>query len=172
VNIALAVLGRDQPGIVAGVTGAVLDLGCNLEDVATTILRGEFAMMLVLSAPPQTTRDEVAAGLEPFRQKMGLMLSVWEIPDGRTHSVPTHALTVYGPDRMGIVHTVAEVLARLEVNICDMTCHLHEGDSALYLLTMEIEAHGDPAHLDGEIGRALQPLGLAHSLREIARELL
>ena len=36
-------LGQDRPGIVAGVTKVLYDLGCNLEDSAMTRLEGEFA---------------------------------------------------------------------------------------------------------------------------------
>ena len=37
---ALAVLGRDRPGIVADVSGRLLDLACNIEDAVTSQLSG------------------------------------------------------------------------------------------------------------------------------------
>jgi glycine cleavage system transcriptional repressor len=48
-RFAVSVFGRDRPGIVAAVTRVLADAGCNLEDTSMTILRGHFAMMLVIS---------------------------------------------------------------------------------------------------------------------------
>src|SRR5438094_166616 len=50
-HFAVSAVGADRPGIVAAVTGAFLEHGCNLEDTSMTILRGHFAMMLVVAAP-------------------------------------------------------------------------------------------------------------------------
>ena len=36
--VAVTVIGNDRPGIVAGVSKALFDAGCNLEDVSSTIL--------------------------------------------------------------------------------------------------------------------------------------
>lgn len=49
--LALTVIGSDRPGIVAGVAKVLYELGCNLEDATSTILRGHFSMMLVIRAP-------------------------------------------------------------------------------------------------------------------------
>src|SRR5256714_15505626 len=50
-HYAMALIGVDRPGIVASVTGALAGLGCNLEDVSTSLLRGHFAMVVEFSAP-------------------------------------------------------------------------------------------------------------------------
>ena len=46
--IAVTVLGDDRPGIVADVTTALADLHGNLEDSTMTLLRGHFAMVLLV----------------------------------------------------------------------------------------------------------------------------
>ena len=46
--LSVTVVGQDRPGIVAAVAEALYDLGCNLEDATSTILRGHFSMMLVV----------------------------------------------------------------------------------------------------------------------------
>jgi len=46
--IAVTVLGDDRPGIVADVTGALVGLQGNLEDSTMTLLRGHFAMVLLV----------------------------------------------------------------------------------------------------------------------------
>src|SRR5260370_40538390 len=50
-HYALALIGVDRPGIVAAVASGLSELGCNLEDVTTSLLSGHFAMVLEFSAP-------------------------------------------------------------------------------------------------------------------------
>src|SRR6478736_6245787 len=49
-TLAVTVLGHDRPGIIATATSALADLGGNLEDSSMTLLRGHFAMTLVVSS--------------------------------------------------------------------------------------------------------------------------
>ena len=49
--IAITVIGTDQPGIVAAVTRVLFDVGCNLEDISSTILRGHFSMTMIAHCP-------------------------------------------------------------------------------------------------------------------------
>jgi glycine cleavage system transcriptional repressor len=46
-QLAVTVIGRDQPGVVAGVTDMLAELEGNLEDSTATILRGHFATRAV-----------------------------------------------------------------------------------------------------------------------------
>jgi glycine cleavage system transcriptional repressor len=167
-RFAVALMGRDQPGIVAGATGALLDLGCNVEDVATSILRGHFAMMLVLAAPEDLASEAVGGHLE-FLRRDGLMVSVWPVAEALPSDRATHVLTVYGPDRPGIVHTVARELAQHDVNICDMTCRLHDSPQPLYVLTVELHLPQalDPHELQRHLRGATGASGLEVSLRSV-----
>ena len=56
----VTVLGRDRPGIVADTTAALARLGGNLEDSTMTLLRGHFAMLLLVQTPATTTEVEAA----------------------------------------------------------------------------------------------------------------
>ena len=61
--LAVTVLGHDRPGIIADVTGALAELGGNLEDSSMTLLRGHFAMTLVVAceAPSVDVQSTLAA---------------------------------------------------------------------------------------------------------------
>ncbi|MBW3611674.1 MAG: GHKL domain-containing protein [Actinobacteria bacterium] len=50
-HVAVTAIGTDRPGIVARVTGVLVEHGGNLEDSAMTILGGHFAIMLVVEVP-------------------------------------------------------------------------------------------------------------------------
>jgi len=168
-RLAIAVVGRDRPGIVAAVTAALEDQECSLEDVSTSILRGYFAMMLICHGPPD--KAAVAGRLESVASDLGLLLDVWEVGQAGASHEPDHVLTVYGPDRLGIVHKVASLLAQENVNICDMACRLVEQDSPLYLVNMEIQIPSG-VQLEPALRAGLPPLGLRHALHPLERDVL
>jgi len=167
---AVAVMGRDRPGIVAAVSGALLQLGGNVEDAMTSLLSGHFALMLVCSAPESVGPGEVRAALASLPDD--LQVAVWDLDRRLERSRPTHVLTVYGPDQPGIVHRVASVLAEADVNICDMTCRLSNG--ALYALTLEVEVPPDRSveELEVRLREAIASMGLELTFGPIEAEVL
>ena len=57
-HFALTVVGRDRPGIVSQVTEILYRLGCNIADSSCSILGGQFAMILILSHPEFTGKED------------------------------------------------------------------------------------------------------------------
>ena len=151
--LAVTVLGHDRPGIIAETTGALADLGLNIEDSTMTLLRGHFAMMLVTDGKADAaTVEQALAGLTADGT---LSVSVREVPaEPGTPGGPSYLLSVHGGDRPGIVSTLAGEVARVGGNITDLTTRL-AGD--LYVLTAEVDLPG-----------RVDPGALAESLREVA----
>lgn len=165
---AVALFGQDRPGIVAEVAEALLDLTANIEDVSTSILRGHFALMLIVAIGDDVDRAQLEAAINPLRSG-GLAAVVWEVA-GSLHGAPaTHVLTVYGPDRSGIVYAVSSALADLRVNISDMICRLHEGTPPVYVVTVEVALPDDlpPARVEQMVSAAVGEAGLELSLRPL-----
>lgn len=161
----LTVAGKDQPGIVAGVTKALFQLGCNLEDSEMTRLGGEFAMMVVFAAPAKATQAAIDRAFAILVRKMKLTvtfkpLSKQEVTPPK-HAGPRCMISVYGADHPGIVFRVSEVLAKEKVNIVDVHTHrtpTGTGKSkSLYLMLLDVEV---PTKLSLEtLDRRLQQLG-------------
>src|SRR5919197_4863426 len=141
-HLAVSAIGRDRPGIVAEISGVLLDHDANVEDSQMTILRGHFAMMLVLAAPDSVDRDRLAADLDSAASRLGLeALALRDVGDlTESGPEPTHMVTVYGLDHPGIVHAAATALAEREVDITDLNTRLLEEDGGkpLYVLMMEV----------------------------------
>lgn len=137
-SFALAAIGRDRPGIVAAVARVLFEQGCNVEDSSMTLLRGNFAMMLVLASPTGTTRDALDAALGPSCAEIGLTYDVLDVEDTADVPHPSHVLTVYGADRPGILYRVTEVLAAAGVNITDLNSRLVGVDEPVYALLLEL----------------------------------
>lgn len=118
---AVTVIGRDRPGIVARVTRTLFELGCNLQDATSTILRGHFTMTLIVDiGDNEPANVEVAAQTEA----PDLLVVVRAVEGGDAGAAPTHMVSVYGADRPGILYRVADVLERAGANITDFTCRL------------------------------------------------
>ena len=128
-------VGTDRPGIVAAISEALLEQGLNIEDSQMTILRGHFAMILIVAGPEHGGLEE---RLQGAARSVGLdsihVSPVPELAPGRAE--PSHVVTVYGADHPGIVHAVAAALAEREVNITDLNTRLlSEG---LYVMMLEV----------------------------------
>ena len=137
-------LGKDRPGIVAGVTKILYRLGCNLEDSAMTRLEGEFAIMLIFSAKAQQTEEKLRKAFEPLAKRLALVIHLKPLTKSETAAPrkrgSAHLISVYGADRPGIVFQVSETLARSGVNIADVHTHRTiEGGPSLYMLLLEVE---------------------------------
>ena len=161
-RFAVSVLGRDRPGIVAAVTRVLADAGCNLEDTSMTILRGHFAMMLVVSGPAGTAADRLEARLGPVADRLDLQVSVRPVAEEVPAPVGAgtrYAAAVYGADRPGLVARVSEVLAAAGVNIVDLQTRMVGEPDPVYAMHFELEV---PA------GRAAQ---VEADLRAVAAEL-
>ncbi len=136
-------LGKDQPGIVAGVTEALYRLGCNLEDSSMTRLEGEFAIMLIFSAKDSISIEALRKAYAPVERRLGLVVLLKRLSrqeaTARKRGRP-YMISVYGSDRPGIVFRVADLLARAGVNVTDVHTHRSAGKGpSLYLMLLEIE---------------------------------
>lgn len=123
-NLAVSIIGRDRPGIVAGISRALLQTGCNIEDSSMTLLRSEFAMILIVSVPSGVAVDRVVTKLEAAARALGLSCSVRRLKPAE-HAVEKQSgapwvLSVYGADKPGIVHAVSGLLARRRINITNV----------------------------------------------------
>ncbi|SDY11461.1 glycine cleavage system transcriptional repressor [Micromonospora pattaloongensis] len=134
-ELAITVIGRDRPGIVADVAEVLAGLGANLTDSTMTRLRGHFAMTLVCSGP---AAPQVEAALEPLTADGQLLATVRIVRgDGAALSGgEPYVMSVHGADRLGIVAAVTRVLAEAGGNITDLTTRL---SGSLYVLVAEVE---------------------------------
>jgi len=169
--IAVTVLGHDRPGIVADVTGALADLHGNLEDSTMTLLRGHFAMVLLVHTGAGA--PAVEAALHPLTAGGALVINARVLDDKSSSEVRGHSylLRVHGADRPGIVAMITAVVAEHGANIVDLGTRLVEG---LYVLTAELELprEASVSGLEAELKGAADELGVEVHLSPIDEDLL
>jgi glycine cleavage system transcriptional repressor len=174
-EFAVTAIGQDRPGIVAAVSGALLELGGNVEDSQMSILRGHFAVMLLVQVPEGVDTANLAERLGEVRDELGLeALTVSPVGEGADPVRPTHVVSVYGSDSKGIVHAISAALAGLGVDITDLKTRLGGVPSApIYVMALEV-ALGDaaPERVEAALADAAAAKGVEVSLRELGADAL
>jgi glycine cleavage system transcriptional repressor len=141
-----------------------------------SILRGHFAVMLIVHVPDAVEEEILAGRLGGVRDELGLEAITFNPLDllATATPEPTHVLTVYGADHPGIVAGVSASLAELGVNITDLETRL-AGDtgSPLYMMVMEL-ALGDvsAAKVEEALRETAERAEVEFSLRELEADAL
>jgi glycine cleavage system transcriptional repressor len=174
-SFVLALTGADRPGIVAAVTGVLAAHGVNLEDAEMAILRGHFAVMLVLTAPDEADTAALRTELEEARAQIPLeTVSLTEVPGlavAAPAPEPTHSITVYGADHPGIVHGVTSALADRGANVVGLTTRV-AGDIYAMLLEVTLPAGLDETGLQESLARVAAEQGVDVSVRAVDADVL
>jgi glycine cleavage system transcriptional repressor len=173
---AVTAIGRDRPGIVAGLSRTLLNLGGNIEDSQMSILRGHFAVMLIVRLPGSVPAQDLEADLGAVRHELGLeALTVSAVNEARSPAPrPSHVLSVYGADHPGIVASMSAVLAAHGVNVTDLETRLTGSpDAPLYVMLIEV-ALGDAsvAEVERALTDAAAEAEVEVSLRKLEAEAL
>jgi len=145
-RIALSFIGKDRPGIIAGVSQALFESGCNIEDTTMTILEGQFAMILIATIPDSVGETRLREAFDRCKQRWGLN-HFWNVLAGsvvRGEKHPpgskTYIISVIGKDRTGIVYETSRILAKARLNITDLNCKiLGQGDKAVFAMMLEVD---------------------------------
>ena len=135
----LTLVGKDRPGIVAHVSAALFEGGCNLGEASMMRLGGNFTIMLMVEFEGRLKAlDDL---LEPVADSMGLHRHLDRIDaDLHHHEEPDVRITVYGADRAGIVSRITGGLAEAGLHILDMESSV-AGTEAKPIYIMQIEGH-------------------------------
>ncbi len=169
--LAVTVLGDDRPGIVAELTTALAGLGANLEDSTMTLLRGHFAMVVLVRGAVSVAAVQTA--LAGLAAQGSLTVDVRALRESGMPPAPGTAWTlrVHGADRPGIVAAVTDVVARHGGNVVDLGTRLGSG---LYVLVAEVELPEGAAvdELERDLREAASELGVRVAFERVDDEVL
>ena len=165
-TLAVSAVGLDRPGIIAGVAERLAAHGANVTDSRMAILRGHFAMTLIVEG---AERDALAADLEGLTS-----LEAWSVTEvaeaaANPRSEPTAVVSVHGADHPGILAAVTRVLADAGVNVCDLQTRL-AGD--LYVMIMDVAVPPTVSDLDERLRAVAAGQDVAITLRPVDPDVL
>ena len=123
--VAISVVGRDRPGIVAGVSEVLFHSAYNIEALTQTAIMGQFAMILIASRSGIETVTTLKDDLDGLAKDLGLEIHLRKL--GSEDLVPYRhgetepfVITVHGEDRPGLVYGIAGILAEHGINITNL----------------------------------------------------
>ena len=127
--IAVSVIGRDRPGIVANVSDVLYQNRCSIEELSQTAIRGQFAMILIASVDEGVTVRNLQADFAGLAKDLNLDISLRQLKaedmapfqPGETEPF---IIIVQGEDRPGLVYGIAEVLAERNINITNLAARV------------------------------------------------
>jgi len=133
----VTLVGKDRPGIVAHISGALYEEGCNLGEASMLRLGGNFTIMMMVNYHGNT--KNLKDLLLTVAQSLDLHLHVDAIEGGlHQHLVPEMRITVSGADRAGIVAKVTTALAEVGFNILDLESDVAGSeDKPIYIMHIE-----------------------------------
>lgn len=170
----LSAVGVDRPGIIAGIAEVLLRHGVNVTDSQMGILRGHFAMTLVVTAPPETDAEALAADVAAAGEALALeAVGLRPVEDTHTSSVPDWVVSLYGADHPGILAAATAALAGIGANVCDLRTRLLGEDtgSPMYVLIMEVAA-SDEARLREVLDAVAAEQGVEVSVNALEPDVL
>jgi len=134
---ALTFVSEDRPGIVADITKILYDNGFNIEDSSSTLLRGIFSMILIVSKK----EDIDPAKLEALFSTLKYMTISVKKVDKEVPKIEgdQFSISVYGADKAGIVYNVSRFLADKGINIVDLQTKVAgKEDKPIYIMLLEV----------------------------------
>lgn len=163
-TVVLTGVGRDRVGIVAELTHVLYQLGCNLLDSSMTLLRGEFALIVMAELPVEVGLSSLESSLGKIEKQLGMAIHVREMSEEElredTEERNSFIVSVYGADKTGIVAKVTRALADAAINITDVQTKSTGGAKKIFVMILEVTA---PA--------AASVRSVEESLKKIAAEL-
>lgn len=155
-------IGDDRPGLVEQLSNVIENNQGNWHESRLSQLGGKFAGLVLVSLP-----TEAAAPLEAELKALSSRgLSVRVTPTGETTAAAAGrdiALTVMGPDRLGIVREIASALAQREINVIEMDSKVTSAP-----MSAEMMFH---AHIEARIPQHTDMDELSDTLDEIANQM-
>ncbi|MCK5534556.1 transcriptional regulator [bacterium] len=148
-NMVLTAVGKDRPGIVAAVSRVLYESGWNIEDSSMNLLKGEFAMILIISGKEGIPLAQFNEKFDSLRKTLELSIYLRELSaDELVHKVQEqvslYAISVYGTDKPGIVYEITELLANRNVNVVDVNTQIAGSkESPVYVMLLEAEVPFD-----------------------------
>ncbi len=180
-QLVISVMSKDRPGIIADITGVILDLGGDLADLNQSVLGGYFTMILIVEFDEKITAEDLFAGFSHIQSKTKIEASIkqMDVPleiEKRNLPTETFIVTVQAENRKGLVKIMGDFFFARHINVLDLETTKQQKHytmifqidlsqiSSLAVLRKELEMVAEQEHLEivlqhNDIFKATQEVG-------------
>ena len=175
-HIVLFAVGKDRPGLVAAISKALSEMRCNIEDSSMTILKNQFAMILIVEPPPALSEEEFGKRIKEAAKSVELRVTFEVVGDeeldtSKWMDAERYVVSVFGEDRVGIVHRISSTLATYGVNIANVKTKLlrRKGRPNVFSMVLEVDIPPETnvEELEKDLKKVEEELRLDVGLREV-----
>ena len=119
-QLVISAIGQDRKGLVSQLSSAIVENGGNILDSRMTILGGEFAILILVTAASDSL-EKLEQQLPALGEKLGLtLISKRTTAATQTESAIPYHVEVVAIDQPGIVKEIAGFFSDQGINIYDL----------------------------------------------------
>lgn len=141
-SLLIQIFARDEPGLVAAISGCLYDLGLNLGDTSFAVLGTGAEFSVVVEEPVPVGMDEIDQRLRELPGLEGADITVEEFdvePEHAPSAEVTHRVILRGTDQPGLVARLSEVFGDYGANIVRMNAERkQEGGRPVYVIRFAV----------------------------------
>jgi glycine cleavage system transcriptional repressor len=115
-RVVLTAIGHDRPGLVEEVSEFLLERGGSIEESRMANLLGQFAIALLVTGAPEAV-ERIVGDVEVLRRETGIEATFTPVEPTEPRAAARYRFEAQAADQPGLVHRVADVLRRFDVNI-------------------------------------------------------
>ncbi len=124
-QLVISVMSKDRPGIIADITGVILDLGGDLADLNQSVLGGYFSMILIAEFDRKITAEDVIAGISHIESENKIECAIQEMDvalETEKKNLPseTFIVTAQAINRKGLVKVMGDFFYSRNINVLDL----------------------------------------------------
>jgi glycine cleavage system transcriptional repressor len=172
-RIAVTVIGRDRPGIVASLSGVLYRNRCNIEELSQTVLRGQFAMIVIGSLGEAGSLGSLKGDFAELSGELDLDINLRQLkPEDmisfEAGGTEPFIIIVQGEDRPGVLYGISEILAERGINITNLAARVSPGKQKweyLQVFEVDIPKKTDYAVIQQKLRQRGQEMGISVDLQ-------
>ncbi len=124
-HLVISVMSKDRPGIIADITGVILNLGGDLADLNQSVLWGYFTMILIAEFDDTVTPEDVFAGFSHIDSDTRIEATIQEMDvelEREKGRLPreTFVVTAQATNRKGLVKLMGDFFYTRNINVLDL----------------------------------------------------
>ncbi len=164
-SIVVAVIGCDQPGVIAAATTTLTRLGCNVEEMTQSILRHQFASIFLVNKPEglanKHLEEEMMTAFRAKKFRLSLVIRDFETPGSTAERAgEPFVISIWGKDRNDIIAVFSNICAEQGINIEALRAFRIEEGQSLQVLEVSIPEGVDLRSLKSVMAERAHAMGL------------
>lgn len=168
-EVVVAVIGLDQPGVIACVSAVINRLGCNIREMTQSTLHEQFAGIYLVDKPDAVSNEflnsEIEKAVALKKMRLTIVTRDYEEPTEEALASEPFVIAVYGPDRNDIVMTFSHIFGEQKINISSMRAFPIGEGASMQVFEVTIPTDLDTRSLHRVLLERAKSLGLSLTMQ-------